>query len=50
MIEGTMGEVRSLMMFHQVDGEDLCDQGLEICEMDLWAWRLGSMAKPEGNR
>ena len=37
-------------MFHQVDGEKLCDQGLEIIETDLWAWKLGSIAKPEENR
>ena len=30
-----MGEVGSLVMFHQVDGEVLCDQGLEIGETDL---------------
>ena len=35
MIEVTMGEVKSLMLFHQVDGEELCDQGLEIVETDL---------------
>ena len=37
MIEVTMGEVRSLVMFHQVDGEEFCDKGLEIVETDLRA-------------
>ena len=30
-----MGEVRSLVIFHQVDDEELCDKGLEIVETDL---------------
>ena len=37
-------------MFHQVDGEELYDQSLEIVETDLWAWELGLMARPEGNK
>ena len=35
MIEVTMEEVKNLVMFHQVDGKVLCDQGLEIRETDL---------------
>ena len=35
MIKVTIGEVRSLVMFHQVDGKKLYDQGLEIIETDL---------------
>ena len=30
-----MGKVRSLLMFHQVDGEKLDDKDLEIVETDL---------------
>ena len=30
-----MGEVRNLVMFHQVDGEELWDKSLEIVEMHL---------------
>ena len=30
-----MGEVRNLVMFHQVDSKELCNQGLEIGETDL---------------
>ena len=32
-----MGEVRSLVMFHQMDGKELYDKGLEIVETDLRA-------------
>ena len=38
------------MMFYQVDDKVLYDQDLEICKMDLWAWWLGSTARPEENR
>ena len=30
-----MGEVRSLVMFHQVDSKEIYDKGLEIVETDL---------------
>ena len=50
MIEVTMREFKSLVMFYQVDGKKLSDQGLEIVEMDLWAWWLGLMARSEGNK
>ena len=49
MIEITIGEVRSLVMFHQMDGKKLYDKSLEIVETYLWAWWLGSMARPKGN-
>ena len=35
IIEVTMGEVKSLVMFHQVDDKKLSDQYLEIVETDL---------------
>ena len=35
IIEVTMGEVRSLVMFHQVDGKEFYDQSLKIVEIDL---------------
>ena len=38
MIKVTIGEVRSLVIFHQVDGKELYDKGLEIFKTDLWAW------------
>ena len=38
MIEVTMGEVRNLVMFHQVDGKKLCNKNFGIVETDLWAW------------
>ena len=50
MIKVTMEEVKSLVMFHQVYGKVFCNQGFKIGETDLWVWRLGSMARPEGNR
>ena len=30
-----MGEVKSLVMFNQMDGKELCDKGLEIVETNL---------------
>ena len=50
MIEVTMGEVKSLVIFHQVDGEKLCGKGLKIIEIDLWTWWLDLMTRPEGNK
>ena len=35
MIEVTMGEVKSLVIFHQVDGKELYNKGLGIFETDL---------------
>ena len=37
MIKVTMGELRNLVMFHQVDSEELYDKGLEIIETNLQA-------------
>lgn len=30
-----MGEVKNLVMFHQIDGKELCTKGLIIVETDL---------------
>ena len=35
VIEVTMGEIKNLAMFNQVDDKELCDQGLEIIETNL---------------
>ena len=35
MIKVTMGEIRSLVIFYQVDGKKLYNKGLEIVETDL---------------
>ena len=35
IIKVTMGEVKNLVVFYQVDGKKLCDKGLGIVKKDL---------------
>ena len=50
IIKVIIGEVRSIMMFHQVDGKKFYNKGLKIVETNLWAGWLGSMARLEENK